>query len=91
MLLHPSIRLYCERRRLSREAFLGAEFYVNIPEDLAAEAEATADDQVVEVGIEWATRQCEELLSGGAPTLHFYIMQRAYPVKKVVDTLRKMA
>jgi len=47
MLLHPSIRLYCERRRLSREAFLGAEFYVNIPEDLAAEAEVTADDQVV--------------------------------------------
>ena len=61
------------------------------PEKLAAEAEAASDDQVVEVGIGWAIRQCDELLSEGAPGIHFYVMQRAYPVKKVVEALRKMA
>ena len=44
-----------------------------------------------EVGIKWAIRQCDELLSGGAPAVHFYIMRRAYPVKTVVEALRKMA
>ena len=44
-----------------------------------------------EVGIQWAIRQCDELLSGGAPAVHFYIMRRAYAVKAVVGALRKLA
>jgi methylenetetrahydrofolate reductase (NADPH) len=84
----PGIKIITNRRQLSS---IPRHFHVNIPEELAAEAEAAQDDQVVEVGIEWAVRQCDALLSKGAPAVHFYIMQRAYPVKKVVETLRKLA
>ena len=84
----PGVKILASRRQLNT---LPGNFFVSIPEDLAAEVEAATDDQVVEVGIEWAIRQCGELLSGGAPGVHFYIMQRAYAVKKVVQALRKMA
>lgn len=85
----PGIKILTGKRQLNT---IPGNFYVNIPEDLAAEAEAATDkDQVVEVGIEWAIRQCDELLSGGAPAVHFYIMSRAYPVKKVVEALQKIA
>ncbi len=84
----PGVKILASRRQLNT---LPGNFFVSIPEDLAAEVEAATDDQVLEVGIEWAIRQCGELLSGGAPGVHFYIMQRAYAVKKVVQALRKMA
>ena len=83
----PGLKILTGRRQLST---IPGNFYVNIPEELAAEAEAAKDGHVTEVGIEWAIKQCEELLNGGAPAIHFYIMSRAYPVKTVVEALRKM-
>ncbi len=84
----PGIKILSTIRQLQ---LLPGNFFVNIPEELAAEAEAAGTEHVKEVGIQWAIRQCDELLSGGAPAVHFYIMRRAYPVKTVVEALRKMA
>ena len=45
------------------------------------------DDAVLQFGIEYATRQCEELLREGAPGLHFYTLNKARSTVQVVGNL----
>ena len=51
-----------------------------IPAPLAAKLEALGHDDaaVAEFGIEYATRQCEELLRAGVPGIHFYTLNKAH-------------
>lgn len=59
-------------------------FHVDLPDNLVASVEsAKTRDQVKEVGIDWCTRQAEELLDRGAPTLHFYTMGKAHPTQEI--------
>jgi methylenetetrahydrofolate reductase (NADPH) len=60
-----------------------------LPEPLTAELEKRCldDDAVVQFGIEYATRQCEELLREGAPGLHFYTLNRVRSTTEVVKNL----
>jgi methylenetetrahydrofolate reductase (NADPH) len=46
------------------------------------------DDLTLEVGVEWATRQCRELLDGGAPGIHFYTMNKSPATRRVFENLR---
>lgn len=39
-------------------------------------------------GIDFAVRQCQDLLDRGAPGLHFYCLNRTEPVKTIIDRLR---
>ncbi len=66
-------------------------FHVNIPEALAAEIEEARPEHVADVGVEWAARQTEELMNAGAPCVHYYIMQSATTVKRVLEHIRKTA
>lgn len=84
----PGLKLLSRRRHLHS---LPSTFHVEIPEALAAEVEAARDEHVPEIGVEWATRQAEELLSAGVPAVHFYVMESAVNVVRVVEALRKMA
>jgi methylenetetrahydrofolate reductase (NADPH) len=45
------------------------------------------DDAVAQWGIDYATRQCEELLREGAPGLHFYTLNRA---KSTIEVVRRL-
>ncbi len=63
-------------------------FYINIPDSLADEVYAASPDKVLDIGVEWAANQVEELLSKGVPSVHFYIMQNSLPVKKLMTRLR---
>ncbi len=60
-----------------------------IPAALVARLEPVADDPQAsqEVGIEWAWRQCEELLEQGAPGLHFYTLNRSEATKRIFERL----
>jgi len=60
-----------------------------IPAPLRARLDklATDDQAAVEFGIEYATQQCEELLRGGVPGLHFYTLNKAYSTVKVLKNL----
>ena len=58
---------------------------------LAAELEAALPEQVADIGVEWATKQTEELMSAGAPCVHYYIMQSARHASRVLQAIRKLA
>jgi len=56
-----------------------------IPRELDARlAEVGHDDgQVMELGVEWATLQCRELLDHGVPGLHFYTLNRSPATRRI--------
>jgi methylenetetrahydrofolate reductase (NADPH) len=60
-----------------------------IPPALRAKLDAigTDDEAAMKFGIEYATRQCEELLRAGAPGLHFYTLNKAHSTVQVVKNL----
>ncbi len=62
----------------------------SIPRELGAAMEALGGDPEAEalLGVAYAARQCEELLSGGAPGIHFYALNRAPGTRAVLSALR---
>ncbi len=60
-----------------------------IPPALDARLAAVGHDdaQVMELGVEWATRQCRELLERGAPGLHFYTLNRSPATRRIHRSL----
>ena len=60
-----------------------------LPPALLSELEKRgADDEAVtQFGIDYATRQCEELLREGAPGLHFYTLNKVRSTTEVVKNL----
>lgn len=60
-----------------------------LPAALLEKLEALGDDDqaVMDYGIEYACRQCTELLQAGAPGLHFYTLNKAGPVSKILAGL----
>jgi methylenetetrahydrofolate reductase (NADPH) len=63
-------------------------FYVNIPEELADEVSNAKPEHVLDIGIEWAAKQVEELLNKNVPSVHFYIMQNSKPIIKLMERLK---
>jgi len=60
-----------------------------IPVDLLKRLDAAGDDKtrVIDIGIEHAARQCEELLRAGAPGIHFYTLNRSHATQEVFARL----
>lgn len=66
-------------------------FAARIPEELEARVSAVQHDPeaVVREGVEWASRQCRELLDGGAPGIHFYTLNRSHSTTEILARLRR--
>ena len=60
-----------------------------IPAPLAAKLEALGHDDAAaaEFGIEYATRQCEDLLRAGVPGIHFYTLNKASATVRILKNL----
>ena len=60
-----------------------------IPAPLAARLEELGedDDAVAEFGIEYATRQCEDLLRAGVPGIHFYTLNKSQATVRILKNL----
>jgi len=60
-----------------------------IPPPLRVQLDRLGNDDAaaIEFGIEYATRQCEELLEAGVPGLHFYTLNKAHSTVQVVKNL----
>lgn len=60
-----------------------------IPAPLAARLDEIGEDDAAaaEFGIEYATKQCEELLRNGAPGIHFYTLNKSASTVRVLQNL----
>jgi methylenetetrahydrofolate reductase (NADPH) len=45
-------------------------------------------EHVGDIGVEWTLKQSQELLDRGVPSLHFYVMQSATAIKKLMARLK---
>jgi methylenetetrahydrofolate reductase (NADPH) len=80
----PGLKILTSIKQL---ASIPGNFYVDVPSELADEMLANPD-RAADIGVEWAHRQSQELLDRGVPSLHFYIMQTASAVKKLMVKLK---
>ncbi|HBL31821.1 MAG TPA: methylenetetrahydrofolate reductase [NAD(P)H] [Acidobacteria bacterium] len=81
----PGLKILTSAKQLTT---IPRNFYVEIPDGLADEILAAKPEHIADIGVEWTLRQCEELLARGVPALHFYVMQSANAVKKLIGRLQ---
>jgi methylenetetrahydrofolate reductase (NADPH) len=63
-------------------------FHIDLPEELYDAVERAKDDkEAKEVGIEWAIKQCKELIAHNVPCLHFYTMGVSDSTKRVAQAV----
>jgi methylenetetrahydrofolate reductase (NADH) len=80
----PGIMPVTSLEAIPRRAHMGAA----VPSDLVAELEAAGDPASVRrVGIDQATRLCQDLLQAGAPGLHFYTLNRSMATREIYANL----
>jgi methylenetetrahydrofolate reductase (NADPH) len=62
-----------------------------LPTTLRQRLEPVADNPqaVLEIGVDWAWRQCEELLAKGAPGVHFYTLNRSLATQRIFARLQE--
>ncbi len=85
--LIPGIMPITEFARIRRITSLcGAE----IPGDLASRLEAAQDDKAAqfEIGVEFATEQCQQLIDSGVPGIHFYVLNRMDACDRILNALQ---
>jgi len=60
-----------------------------LPSELEAKLSQTEHDDAStrEVGVEWATRQCRELLEQGVPGIHFYTLNKSPATRNIFENL----
>ena len=81
----PGIKPFKTARQLS---IIPKTFKVDIPQALATEVlRCKTDDEVRQVGIEWCTAQCKELIAHGVPSIHFYTVAATDSVKQVAKAI----
>ncbi len=83
----PGIMPIISAANIRRIATLSA---ARIPTALDTQLRSVEHDDALtlEVGVAWATRQCQELLAGGAPGIHFYTMNKSPATRRVFESLR---
>lgn len=63
-------------------------FSIDIPEELMKEVRKCKDNkEIYQIGIEWCTMQSKELLSAGAPAIHYYTMGKADNIRKILTAV----
>ncbi len=60
-------------------------FHLNVPNELVDEVlKCKSNEDVRQVGVEWAITQTKELIEFGAPCIHFYTMGKSDNVQEIV-------
>lgn len=74
--------------RASQAAAVPRNFFVDLPDSLLRDLEeARTPEEERRIGIRSAAKLAEELLAGGAPTLHFFTMGRGGATREVLDAV----
>ncbi len=82
----PALKVLTAKRQLT---LLPKTFFIHLPSELVDAVEAAADDEVTDVGIEWARRQIEDLLEQQVPAVHLYVMQNPRPTLRLLEKLQR--
>lgn len=71
--------------KLSQLSMVPKTFHCDLPIALSSEVQkCKTDEEVKQLGIEWAIQQCKELMAHGVPSIHFYTVS-------AVDSIREIA
>ena len=81
----PGLKILTSRAHLTS---VPKNFYINIPDEFSDEVMAAKPEHVLDIGVEWAAKQVEELLNKNVPSVHFYIMQNSKPIIKLMERLK---
>ena len=63
-------------------------FYIKIPDRLSKNVIGQSKEVIKMAGLDWALNQVQELVEAKVPCVHFYIMQSATAVTKVVSEFK---
>jgi len=63
-------------------------FYIKIPDRLSKNVIGQSKEEIKMAGLDWALIQVQELVEAKVPCVHFYIMQSATAVTKVVSEFK---
>jgi methylenetetrahydrofolate reductase (NADPH) len=83
--LIPGLKILTSKSHLNS---IPKNFRVTLPDELADEIFKSKPEHVVEIGVEWAAKQVEELLSRNVSSVHFYIMQDSKPISLLMKRLK---
>jgi methylenetetrahydrofolate reductase (NADPH) len=87
MPLIPGLKILTTKSQLT---VLPEIFRLDIPQELHERMVAAKGREAeIAVGVDWAYKQCLELLEFGVPCLHFYIMQNTKPFLMLMEKLKK--
>ena len=81
----PGLKILMARSNLTS---LPKNFYISVPEELADEVIEAKPEHSMEIGVNWAVKQVEELLKNKVPAIHFYIMQNSKPINMLMKKLK---
>ncbi len=81
----PGLKPVATKKHLN---YLPRAFGVDLPGDLVKAVEkCRSNEQVRQVGVEWAVQQCRELKEHGVPVIHFFTMGRSDNIRKIVQAV----
>lgn len=63
-------------------------FYCAIPIELTNKIEKAKEENVEDIGVDWAYSQIKDLFDRGVPSVHLYVMLKTPGVKKLMEKLR---
>ncbi|MGA7720039.1 MAG: methylenetetrahydrofolate reductase [Ignavibacteriaceae bacterium] len=81
----PGLKILTNKFHLSN---IPRNFYINLPQELVDEISSAKEERHLDIGVEWAAKQVEELFGQNVPSVHFYIMQNSLPIKKLMERLK---
>ena len=81
----PGLKVLTAKHHLTS---LPRDFYIDIPEELSSEVLEADPKHTLEIGVNWAYKQVEELFNNGAPAAHFYILQNSKPIEMLFKKLK---
>jgi len=82
----PGIKPIATKKQLN---MIPLRFKVDLPDELVKMiVKAKNDDAVKQIGIEWCTEQCRELMKAKVPVIHFYATGRTENVREVMSRIQ---
>ena len=81
----PGLKILTVKSNLTS---LPKNFYINVPEELADEVGSANPEHIIEIGVNWAVKQVEDLLNKNVPAIHFYIMQNSKSINMLMKKIK---